>query len=112
MGAPGTTKGEWFVMQRRHANDILHARGKGDGYNNRVATTHQWSPASGAETSAPEALANAHQMAASGALYDALVAMTRVFMPHPREDTEGWREEHEAFEEALRALAQARGESS
>jgi hypothetical protein len=40
----------------------------------------------------------------------ALERMRSVFSPFPREDTEGWREEHEACEWADMALAQARGE--
>lgn len=114
MGAPGTTPGPWAAdveIPRLAAvrgivgasSDVLVIR---DAHRFWLAI-----PCDGGRDSA-EVRANAHQMAASGALYDALVAMTRVFMPHPREDTEGWREEHEAFEEAMRALRQARGEPS
>jgi hypothetical protein len=54
--------------------------------------------------------ANANLIVTAGDLFRALEAMTRAFSPHPREDTEGWREEHEAFEDARAALAKAKGE--
>lgn len=53
--------------------------------------------------------ADARLIAAAPDLLEALEAMTRVFVPFPREDTEGWREEHEAYEEARAAIALATG---
>jgi hypothetical protein len=55
--------------------------------------------------------ANAALVAVAPDLYAALEQMMRAFSPHPREDTEGWREEHEAYEGAIAALAKARGEA-
>ena len=41
------------------------ARGKGDGYNNRVAETCQWVPASGPQISSTESAANARRIVAA-----------------------------------------------
>lgn len=38
-------------------------------------------------------------------LREALDVMLRVFKPHPREDTEGWREEHDACSAGYAALS-------
>ena len=55
--------------------------------------------------------ANAHLIAAAPELLEALEMMVRQFGPHPREDTEGWREEYEACDSARAAIAKAKGES-
>jgi hypothetical protein len=53
--------------------------------------------------------ANALLIAAAPELLEALERMAGAFVPHPRDDTEGWREEHEACELARAAIAKATG---
>jgi len=55
---------------------------------------------------------DARLIAAAPELLEALQAMSRVFSPHPRADTEGWREEHEACEAARVAIRKATRESA
>lgn len=52
----------WRVERRQFENVILHS--KGDGYNNRVALTTEWSPASPPRTTPVEANANARRIVA------------------------------------------------
>lgn len=54
-------------------------------------------------------LANARLISAAPDLLAALERMAGAFVPHPRDDTEGWREEHEACELARAAIAKATG---
>lgn len=66
------TPGPWRVERRRHHFQIMHdQRGKGDGYNNRVAETVQWSNATGPQTGPTEAEANARLIAAAPDLLEA-----------------------------------------
>jgi hypothetical protein len=67
------TPGPWRVEVRPTNVKVLHeARGKGDGYNNRVAECHHWSPATGPQTSPMEAEANARLIASAPDLLEAL----------------------------------------
>jgi len=61
------------------------------------------------EHSLPQHEANARLIAAAPDLLEALERMAGAFVPHPRDDTEGWREEHEACELARAAIAKATG---
>ncbi|ANI79040.1 hypothetical protein [Sphingobium sp. EP60837] len=75
------TPGPWEARMsaRRTHFKILHsARGKGDGYNNRVAETCQWSPAAGPQIDPTEAAANAHLMASAPDMLDALLAIRKI----------------------------------
>lgn len=61
------TAGPWTAEISKCATHwvIRHsARGKGDGYNNRVAETCQWSPASGPQIGPSESAANAARIVA------------------------------------------------
>lgn len=65
--AKAATPGEWEAAISKRATHwaIRHsARGKGDGYNNRVAETCQWSPATGPQITPTESEANAALIAA------------------------------------------------
>lgn len=66
----------------------------------------------GRDVSRSEIEANARLIAASPTLLEALEGMLRAFSPHPREDTEGWREEHGAWEAARAAITLATGKDA
>lgn len=75
------TPGPWEARKSARGTHfkILHsARGKGDGYNNRVAETCQWSPASGPQTDAIEAAANACLIATAPDMLEALLSIREV----------------------------------
>lgn len=95
MGAPGTTPGKWSVSKGDSIVKILAD-------DRSIADTSDkayW------QKFDAEDLANANQMAASGALYDALEAMVEFFGD---DDAADW----ECVTRARAALAQARGEVS
>ena len=74
------TPGEWCAVDglRARYTKILHdARGKGDGYNNRVAETCQWNPATGPQTPPDEARANAAAIVALHNTAPSLIAEHR-----------------------------------
>ena len=68
MSGDGSTPTPWTAECSRKGTHwaIRHsARGKGDGYNNRVAETCQWAPASGPQISSTESAANARRIVAA-----------------------------------------------
>ena len=68
MSGDGSTPTPWTAECSRKGTHwvIRHsARGKGDSYNNRVAETCQWAPASGPQISSTESAANARRIVAA-----------------------------------------------
>lgn len=109
MGAPGTTKGEWAVSKQKArrvtaggvviCNAVLRNRG-GPKHKAELKDEH-------------EAEANAHQIAASCVLYDALADMLAgwkyIRQVHGDLSGVGWDRAQDA---AINALALARGEKA
>lgn len=113
MGAPGTTPGTWRAKSSRvivSRTEHVHADGTTMEYDREIAMT----PAMSDEA---QRWANALQLAAGGALYDALVETESWLTAALECETWVWDgDQHHAATiargNARRALAQARGEVS
>lgn len=98
MGAPGTTLGLWRVRENpRHGPEVCDLSICGDIFVLADLTGPQYE----------HQIPNAHQMAASGALYDALEALAQAASGYPMSGVEFEERRIAAFE----ALAVARGET-
>lgn len=112
MGAPGTTGGMWKATRCGEAApnnwNVISDLPTPQGQAQRIQTIDQVLSYCGAE----EAAANAHQIAASGALYDALEALFANYKQLADSgDAGNWSLEEQAVgKQALAALALARGE--
>jgi len=107
MGAPGTTETEWKVV-----GYTVYALNDKRGVNRFSASVQPGFTDAHEPVGHNELLANVHQMAASGALYDALAALFANYKELADSGDAGfWSiEDQPVGKQALAALALARGE--
>ena len=103
---PGTPT-PWGYERRKHETVILHSFKGADGYNNRIASCVQWSPAAMPQPTPDDAYANAaalvHRMNCWDEVCEALEFITNVARCAPGVSPM-------ALKQADEALAKARGD--